>query len=552
MVRGFAGSDNLYGENANLAIERIRNNQKSLAPAQKERLRKVINIIEGKAELIKKEEIKNTILKEVNYVRNNLETDVIITFSPETSIISEQEYVLGAAYGNTIALIDGFFNDPDLKGNDDYLAEMLFHEILAKCFPEKSHSDHKVRYAAKALLEKESLENIPGEESAPDLAGIQRDLFGEENLLGKALKKYLQAQLASTSSAADNVKVSLSSLAIIQLAKTVAKKLLKDYRGVGVIRKFLKEGKMDVWSKKISLLQYLTKIGIELSNINDWREFVEEVWLQARLKPDELQKKVEGDLEIQKGLIREQLSKDIKDFPVHAIKGIGPQLYILDIIDEARRITNPPTLADKLKDKANMDEYVELPAQRLVRDIFKNGGKPYLSNAYGPGLKGVFWEKDGVDYFTPLTIENYKTIDLEQEKLGQIKIPEAWAGSIAGDVETSSSIVEKTGGIAFNALPIRTEAVASSVLGSFPGVKAFQGDLDAEWAQIQQVFNAGIRPSVQRISEYTAAAASSGLAGEKIDQARGMLADILRRDEEDARLPVAEPALKNLITALES
>ena len=108
------------------------------------------------------------------------------------------------------------------------------------------------------------------------------------------------------------------------------------------------------------------------------------------------------------------------------------------------------------------------------------------------------------------------------------------------------------GGIAFNALPIQTEAVASSVSGSFSGVKAFQGDLNAEWAQIQQVFNAGIQPSVRRISEYAAAAASSGLAGERIDQVRAMLADILRREEEDEKLPPAEPALKNLITALES
>src|SRR3989338_2039324 len=104
---------------------------------------------------------------------------------------------------------------------------------------------------------------------------------------------------------------------------------------------------------------------------------------------------------------------------------------------------------------------------------------------------------------------------------------------INGQINSSPINTDK-GGIVFNALPIRTESVASSALGSFSGVKAFQGDLDAEWGQIQQVFNAGIRPSVQRISEYTAAAASSGLAGEKIDQARGMLADILRRDEEDA------------------
>ncbi|MDO8748294.1 MAG: hypothetical protein Q7J72_04155 [Candidatus Omnitrophota bacterium] len=110
----------------------------------------------------------------------------------------------------------------------------------------------------------------------------------------------------------------------------------------------------------------------------------------------------------------------------------------------------------------------------------------------------------------------------------------------------------KKGGIAFNALPIRTEAVASSVLGSFPGVKAFQGDLEAEWAQIQQVFNAGIRPSIQRLSEYTQAASASPLAEEKIDGVRGLLADILRRDEEARKLTSTDPALKGLLSALET
>ncbi len=115
-----------------------------------------------------------------------------------------------------------------------------------------------------------------------------------------------------------------------------------------------------------------------------------------------------------------------------------------------------------------------------------------------------------------------------------------------------SLVLDKKGGIAFNALPIQTEAVASSVFGTLSGMRAFNGDLDAEWARIQAVFNAGIRPSVQRISEYAAAAATSLLAEEKIDQVRLMLADILRREEEEERLPATEPAVKNLIAVLES
>ena len=101
-------------------------------------------------------------------------------------------------------------------------------------------------------------------------------------------------------------------------------------------------------------------------------------------------------------------------------------------------------------------------------------------------------------------------------------------------------------------MPIQTESVASSALGILSGAHAFKGNLDAEWAQIEAVFNAGIRPSVQRISEYSTAAAASPLAEEKIDQVRVMLADILRRDEESEKLASAEESCKQLLRALEA
>ena len=86
----------------------------------------------------------------------------------------------------------------------------------------------------------------------------------------------------------------------------------------------------------------------------------------------------------------------------------------------------------------------------------------------------------------------------------------------------------------------------------FSAANAFKGDLDAEWSQIQQIFNAGIRTSAQRLSEYTLAASASPLAEEKIDGVRAMLADILRREEEDEKLPATQPALMKLLSALES
>lgn len=52
-----------------------------------------------------------------------------------------------------------------------------------------------------------------------------------------------------------------------------------------------------------------------------------------------------------------------------------------------------------------------------------------------------------------------------------------------------------------------------------------------------------MRPSIQRLSEYTQAASASPLAEEKIDGVKAMLANILRSEEEDLKLTSADPAL---------
>ena len=119
---------------------------------------------------------------------------------------------------------------------------------------------------------------------------------------------------------------------------------------------------------------------------------------------------------------------------------------------------------------------------------------------------------------------------------------------------SSLTYKDNLGGIAFNALPIQTQTVASSGLNSYSlSRNPLLGiDLDAEWSQIQQIFNAGIRPSIQRLSEYTLAASASPLVEEKTDALRGLLADMLRRDEESEKLKPAEEALKQLLALLES
>ncbi len=115
-----------------------------------------------------------------------------------------------------------------------------------------------------------------------------------------------------------------------------------------------------------------------------------------------------------------------------------------------------------------------------------------------------------------------------------------------------SSIDNDKGGIAFNVLPIQTESVSSSALGALAGAHAFKGDLDAEWAQIQAVFNSGIRPSAQRLADFAVAGVASPLASQRREDVLGLVAELLRRDEEDKMLAPADPTLKDLLNALES
>ncbi len=115
------------------------------------------------------------------------------------------------------------------------------------------------------------------------------------------------------------------------------------------------------------------------------------------------------------------------------------------------------------------------------------------------------------------------------------------------------------GGVDFAALPIVTEPTASgivpfsrmsNVLGS--GVLIDPARLDAEWAQIQAMVNAAIRPAPERLERYAASVSSSLDYPRARDKFVDLLADILRNDETSQRQPRLEPALRNILLALES
>ena len=71
------------------------------------------------------------------------------------------------------------------------------------------------------------------------------------------------------------------------------------------------------------------------------------------------------------------------------VQGIAPTLDTEEKFSTAR--------------EQDLKRYVEEPVQPLVREVWRQGGEPYSSNAYGPGEKGVWYvDKEGRDNFTAL------------------------------------------------------------------------------------------------------------------------------------------------------
>ena len=153
--------------------------------------------------------------------------------------------------------------------------------------------------------------------------------------------------------------------------------------------------------------------------------------------------------------------------------------------------------------------------------------------------------------------KNKKLIDYIDKAIANAKKGNPWWVISTGGSSTSSSIIpaasKDMGGIDMRVLPIVTQQINSlQSLVSSPLSLTPNLDLDAEWTQIQQIFNAGIQPSVQRLVEFSAAAASSLAESRRKDDVLGLIADLLRREEEDKKLTPTDPALKGLLSALET
>ncbi len=120
--------------------------------------------------------------------------------------------------------------------------------------------------------------------------------------------------------------------------------------------------------------------------------------------------------------------------------------------------------------------------------------------------------------------------------------------------DSSHSITESNndkGGIDFSRSQIisrpigELQSLAGSPLTVNPDL-----DFEGEWRGIQMVFNSGIRPSARRLAEFAVSASASPLNSQRLEDLRGLVTDLLRRDEEDEKPAPADPALKELLAIL--
>ena len=116
----------------------------------------------------------------------------------------------------------------------------------------------------------------------------------------------------------------------------------------------------------------------------------------------------------------------------------------------------------------------------------------------------------------------------------------------------SSPLMSDIGGIDLRALPIVTQPMPAmpGVNLSAPPLSQHNINLDTEWQEIQNMLNAGIIPSCQRIKEYLEVSCQSRDCSQRIDNVLSCLADILRLEED--RVASTEPVLKELLVLLES
>jgi len=128
------------------------------------------------------------------------------------------------------------------------------------------------------------------------------------------------------------------------------------------------------------------------------------------------------------------------------------------------------------------------------------------------------------------------------ERLNSINMP--WKFS----KKTSSPL----GGIDFRSLPIVTQAMTnlSANISSSTISRLSSINLDEEWVSIERMVSSGIKPSTERIKEYTQASSVLGKMSQDKEKIILCIADILRQEEEQNC--ETDPILRDILVVLES
>jgi len=111
---------------------------------------------------------------------------------------------------------------------------------------------------------------------------------------------------------------------------------------------------------------------------------------------------------------------------------------------------------------------------------------------------------------------------------------------------------DKVGGIDFRALPMVSQPASTArlKLNAADLSRLNNINLDLEWAQIQNMVNAGIIPSNERIREYVLASCLKQSFTLEMNKVLGCIADVMRLEED--RVSDSDAGLKNLLALIES
>ena len=187
-------------------------------------------------------------------------------------------------------------------------------------------------------------------------------------------------------------------------------------------------------------------------------------------------------------------------------------------------------------------------------ELLKNSLPVSLQNKFEQDLGLLYGKARNED-----AVNNDKSKDPYQELCKKLKalineIKDSLAEETSQEVALSAdspATISPKGGIDFTRPDIVTRQT-NGLQSLVSGPLSINPDLDfeAEWSGIQTVFNAGIRPSTRRMAEFAASVAGSPMNSRRLDDLLGLIADILRREEEDEKLIPSDPALKELLTNL--